>query len=325
MQLNLPITHLLQDSQTILIAGAGGGFDIFAGLPLYFTLREMGKTVHLANYTFTPLELVTRLAVTVNIVPNILVGARPTLPDDFPFNYYPEGYLARWFQQEQQDDITIWMFAKTGVQPLLQSYRTLIDNLGIDALLLVDGGVDSLMIGNEEGAGTLLEDTITLTAARELDLPVKLLACLGFGAENEVSHANALYNMAELARLGAFYGACALTQAMPVYQLYEAACRYVWEQPDHHKSHISTRIVSATLGHYGNHHLYNEAKSFEVFVSPLMSLYWFYNATAVNVRSLLADTLLDTHTFNDAMTKTLKLREMIYTAGASRRHRTIPY
>jgi hypothetical protein len=53
MDLNLPILHLLQDKKNILIAGAGGGFDIFAGLPLYFTLRNMGKTVHLANYSFS--------------------------------------------------------------------------------------------------------------------------------------------------------------------------------------------------------------------------------------------------------------------------------
>ena len=53
MQLNLPILHLLEKSQSILIAGAGGGFDVFAGLPLYFALRDLGKNVHLANYSFT--------------------------------------------------------------------------------------------------------------------------------------------------------------------------------------------------------------------------------------------------------------------------------
>ena len=41
MRLNIPILDQLADSQHILIAGAGGGFDVFSGLPLYFTLREM--------------------------------------------------------------------------------------------------------------------------------------------------------------------------------------------------------------------------------------------------------------------------------------------
>ena len=42
-----PVTNLfyseaarrLETSHRVLIAGAGGGFDVFAGLPLYFALR----------------------------------------------------------------------------------------------------------------------------------------------------------------------------------------------------------------------------------------------------------------------------------------------
>ena len=47
MELNLPLMPLLDDAETILIAGAGGGFDVYAGLPIYFTLKAMGKHVHL--------------------------------------------------------------------------------------------------------------------------------------------------------------------------------------------------------------------------------------------------------------------------------------
>ena len=57
MRLNLPIFDQLESAKSILIAGAGGGFDVFAGLPIYFALRDMGKTVHLANFSFTPADL----------------------------------------------------------------------------------------------------------------------------------------------------------------------------------------------------------------------------------------------------------------------------
>ncbi|MCC2667530.1 MAG: hypothetical protein K0Q72_1, partial [Armatimonadetes bacterium] len=36
--LTLPIFAELESSRRVLIAGAGGGFDIFCGLPLYFGL-----------------------------------------------------------------------------------------------------------------------------------------------------------------------------------------------------------------------------------------------------------------------------------------------
>jgi len=48
-----PFTAKLEDAQRILIAGAGGGFDIFCGLPLYFALTAQGKEVYLANLSFT--------------------------------------------------------------------------------------------------------------------------------------------------------------------------------------------------------------------------------------------------------------------------------
>ena len=182
MDLNLPILHLLRDKQNILIAGAGGGFDVFAGLPLYFTLREMGKTVHLANYSFSRLDIVSHYCTVIPLVPDLMVGATGGVPKTFNAGYYPEGYLARWFLETRGESVPIWMFAKIGPHPLRLLYERLLDALEIDALILIDGGVDSLMIGNEEGAGTLLEDTISLTATRTLDIPT-ILACVGFGAE----------------------------------------------------------------------------------------------------------------------------------------------
>jgi hypothetical protein len=51
MQLNLPIFDRLADCRNILIAGMGGGFDVFSGLPIYFALPERGQRAHLANLT----------------------------------------------------------------------------------------------------------------------------------------------------------------------------------------------------------------------------------------------------------------------------------
>jgi hypothetical protein len=54
MRLNLPIE--LDEKSNVLIAGAGGGFDVFAGLPLSYELRSRGHVVRLFNYSFTDLE-----------------------------------------------------------------------------------------------------------------------------------------------------------------------------------------------------------------------------------------------------------------------------
>lgn len=323
MRLNLPILDLLANSQRVLIAGAGGGYDIFAGLPIYFTLREAGKTVHLANYSFSEIALANVVDALDVLLPDLLAAARGRMRINLP--YYPEGFLAQWFREVRGEEVPVWMFGRPGVLPLTMAYTKLIDHLGgVDALILVDGGVDSLMRGDEVGAGTLLEDTITLTAVEALDIPVKVLACIGFGTEVEeaVDHRNALENMAALAAAGAFYGSCALTVQMPVFQLYEAACRYAWEQPDSQKSHISTRIIPAVHGKFGDYHMYPTDRELGVFISPLMTLYWFYDAAGVLKRSLIADVIRDALTHNEAFSAVMRWRQ---TLKEERPRGRIPY
>ncbi|MBZ0279037.1 MAG: DUF1152 domain-containing protein [Anaerolineae bacterium] len=321
MDLNLPILHHLENSRNILIAGAGGGFDVFSGLPLYFTLRDQGKTVHLANFSFTEFSVLHMITEPEVLVANRVVGARG--PVKIPFPYYPEGYLSRWFAETLNQDVTVWMFPRLGVVPLIEAYTRLVEHLKIDALILVDGGVDSIMRGDEIGAGTLVEDTISLAAADALDLPVKILACLGFGTEVEesVCHHHALENMAALAKDGAFLGGCALTPQMPAFQQFEAACRYVWEQPGHYKSHISTRIIPAVHGEFGDFHLYPDDQGTWLLVSPLMSLYWFFEVGGVVRRSLIVDALRQTHSTTQAMLITGQSRSNL----KMRPRREIPY
>ena len=45
----------LQKNETVLIAGAGGGFDFLCGLPIALELEALGHSVHFANYSFTNL------------------------------------------------------------------------------------------------------------------------------------------------------------------------------------------------------------------------------------------------------------------------------
>jgi hypothetical protein len=322
MKLNLPILDKLDGCERILIAGAGGGFDIFAGLPLYFTLREHGKTVHLANLSFTDLKIASIISQVEVLIPTLLAGAHGGVLR--PFGYYPEGYLSQWFHEVRGEDVPVWMFAKTGVAPLVMAYRDLVAHVGgVDVVILVDGGVDSIMRGDESGAGTLLEDTVSLAAVAELDVPVKILTCIGFGSEVEeaVCHYTALENIAALSQDGAFWGSCSLTPEMDVFRQYEAACRYVWEQPSHARSHINTRIIPAVNGQFGDYHMYAEERRTKILVSPLMGLYWFFDMHAVIGHNLLIDHLRDTHSFDDALKITLQLRQDMQLKP----YRPIPY
>ncbi|MGW6575679.1 hypothetical protein ACWGAN_26430 [Streptomyces sp. NPDC054945] len=50
-----PLFDRLADAESILVTGAGGGFGVYAGLPLALSLMHRGKRVQLANLSFSML------------------------------------------------------------------------------------------------------------------------------------------------------------------------------------------------------------------------------------------------------------------------------
>jgi hypothetical protein len=295
MELNIPVLNQLTSCKHLLIAGMGGGFDIFCGLPIYFELKRRGHHPHLANFSFSHVKSVqhgSRLSPT-------LVGITAQPPQVNP--YFPEFHLARWFEEKHDEAITVWCFHKTGAGPLLENYRLLIEHLSIDGILLVDGGVDSLMRGDEAEKGTLIEDAISLCAVHELtQVSTRLIACVGLGAERDITYAHVFENIAALTQSGGFLGACALLPQMESYQAFEAAVWYVQGQRRQESSVINSSLISAVRGHYGDYHLTEKTNGSRLWISPLMSIYWFFDLDAVAQRNLFLPQLKETQTFREA-------------------------
>lgn len=296
MKLKLPIEDQLSSCKRLLIAGMGGGFDVFCGLPIYFELKRQGREVYLANFSFSDVETFDggiRLTDT-------LVGV--TADYKGLTIYFPELYLAQWFKEKAGEDVTIWAFHKTGARPLLENYRVLVDYLGIDGILLIDGGVDGLMRGDEAATGTLIEDATSLFVVNELrDVPVRLVGCLGFGAERDITYAHVFENIAALTRLKGFLGSCSLVSQMESYQAYEEAVLYVQGKRFQDPSVINSSIISAVRGEYGDYHLTTKTRGSHLWISPLMSIYWFFDLPVVAQHNLYLSQLRETETFLDAV------------------------
>ena len=306
MQLNLPIFEQLSSCQNLLIAGMGGGFDVFCGLPIYFELQRRGQKPHLASFSFSDIiELKDAQRLSKTLV-GVTADCKAWLP------YFPERHLAQWFREKRSEEVIVWCFQKTGAYPLTDNYRALIEHLSLDGILLIDGGVDSLMRGDETQLGTAVEDATSLLAVSELtDVPIRLIACVGFGAEEDIAYAHVLENIAALAQTGGFLGACALTREMEAYQMYEDAVLNVHDQPLQDASVINASIISAVQGHFGNYHLTKKTKGSRLWISPLMALYWFFDLQAVVERNLFLSQFQGTETFRDALFRLMEVRKVI--------------
>lgn len=291
--LTAPFFQELEPAQNVLIAGIGGGFDVFSGLPLYFGLAQAGKRVHLANLSFSrlPPDPESRLT------PSLLRVTAATPGLDW---YFPEKFLAEWFRTRGAD-VSIYCFERTGVRLLLEAYRALVTHLGVDTVILVDGGTDSLMRGDEHGLGTPQEDIASITAVHELDVERKLLVCLGFGIDHfhGVCQAHFLEATAELMRRGGYLGMVSLVEDMPEVRRYREATEAVFAKMPHHISIVSSSILSALAGMYGDHHTTDRTAGSELWINPLMTVYWCFRLAPVAQRILYRDAMLETRSYMD--------------------------
>ena len=299
MSMNIPFFERLTTAQNILISGAGGGFDIYTGLPLYFSLQAYGKNVYLANYSFAKLEETDAKI----IFPGCLkITPETKMPSN---NYFPEKHLATWLANQGQN-IPLYAFEPTGVQPLKNGYEHLIKQHNLDTIILVDGGTDSLMHGDEEELGTPIEDSTSLAAVHQVNVPHKYLTCIGFGIDG-ISHSQFLENVAALTNKG-FLGTANLSLDMPEVKKFVQAVDDANSQMPGNESIICNSIVSALEGHFGKYHRIPRTKKSNLQITPLMSLYWCFELEAVAKQLQYYELMRETETHDQVGQKIAKYR-----------------
>ena len=218
-------------------------------------------------------------------------------------SYFPEGWLARWFQERLGRDVSLWCFTASGVIPYCQSYQYLIDRLNIDAVIAVDGGVDSLLRGDEYSLASPLEDALTLAALSLVTVPQKLLMATAFSAErlDNISHAQVLARTADLTKADALLGVTTLLRSSDEGERFMDAAEYVLEhQQGMHQSVVVSSLLAALRGEFGDQAVNLYTQNTPPWVSPLMTLCWFFDLPEVARQNLYLPRLMNTRTFSDA-------------------------
>ncbi len=283
----LPFLEALQPCQRILIAGAGGGFDVVAGLPLYEYLVAQGKQVWLASLSFSDLTRARGRKMGSYIVE---VDADSGGDDD----YFPERYLSEWLGVGGEY-VPVYSYKAVGPMVMLEIYQQLVKEFDLDTLILVDGGTDILMRGDEPALGTPMEDMCSLAAADMLEVRHKFVVCLGFGVDvfHEVCHHYVLEAIADLTRHGEYLGAFSLTADMPEFQALVEAVDYLCARTPGKESIVMTSVVAAGRGCFGDFHPTERTRDSKLFLNPLMSMYFCFQLSGLARRCLYLDYLKD--------------------------------
>lgn len=294
------ITDLVT-ADNILIMGAGGGYDIYAGIPLMQQLRAAGRTVHLANYSLLPNIAAVHSKEEVSLTARLVCGfkgeiTQHTQRDGKP--YFPEGKLGEYLNEH------IWTFPKCGVDVVSKSLLELRARLGFEQVLLIDGGVDSLMRGDEVGTGTYLEDSVTLAAVHSAGLIKTVLACIGLGTEgvDGLSHSCMLENWSSLVGTKSYLGCQWLDDVSLLEKAYQHAIAGGFSP-----SHITPYIIEAAKGNFGGNPC----------VNPLMATYFFFKAADIWKKNKLNNGMfLASKSFSDVT---------LISRGVEKTRNTVPF
>jgi len=300
----IPFLDRLENAKRVLIAGCGGGFDVYAGVPIALQLMAVGKEVFFANSSFTNLALCggERLGPILWRVD----GQSGELP------YFPEKWLAEWLVARGRP-ARLYAFAKSGVQPLRAAFETVMKRHRIDLMILIDGGTDSILFGDEPGLGSVAEDAVSMVAACAAAGENVLLAAIGFGIDHHhgVSHHSCLENVARLIRDGGFLGAFSVVSGAPEADAFLDLVEYANQRQPQHPSIVCNSIASALRGEFGNHHATNRTSGSELFINPLMAQYWTFEARRVVANMTYAAELATTEQLEDARRVIESAREQL--------------
>ena len=303
-----PLLEQLRQCKRTLIVGAGGGYDVFCGLPIYFWLQSRGHEVGLANLTFSPLQR----------LDGPWYGGGLVLDVDSETvscgNYFPEKYLCEFLEQVGVR-ANVHTILRGGVPQITAAYQEIVDVHHYDSVLLVDGGTDALMRGDEAGLGTPQEDIASIYAANQLSLDHVFLVCLGFGVDSfhGVNHFQFLHAVADLSRAGGFLGTISLLEEWPEVEKYRQACQFVFQQMPHHPSIVNASILDAIAGKYGDVHATRRTEGSKLWINPLMAMYWAFELKSVADRCLYLDRIGEAQTMMDLTIRIEAFRHEIQT------------
>jgi hypothetical protein len=139
-----------------------------------------------------------------------------------------------------------------------------------------------------------------------LSMDKRILAAIGFGVDHYhgVNSCHFFENTSEIIKKydGGFKGVCSVLREWNCFQLFKNACEYTFKQMVMSPSIVSSCIIAAIEGNYGNFHpkeISNRTKSSTLYINPMMGMYWLYSVESVANQLLYLNFIKDSKSMAD--------------------------
>ena len=270
----------IKNSSGVLLIGCEGGFSVLNTLPLYFSIKSQNKPVHFCNMSLPSLKSSTAPVIYYDegisrspVCFEVSASSEFSSSGTKPLEFFPEKYLCEWFQSRFSEPISVFATERTGPHNLSESYKAICRVHGLDLIIVVDAGSDSLMAGDEQEIGGYLEDMLTIFAVNRSGIK-GILCNIGIGCDRHlgISDCSSLRAIAELTLSGGFLGCFSLTKNMPEVGYFIDAVEFVGDRMPR-KNIAGLHVVNALNGQFGNVRIFEDQS--RVFVNPIMAQYYF--------------------------------------------------
>jgi hypothetical protein len=282
-----------QGASRVLCVGIGGGGDVVGALATAECARALGAGAVVGGLTWErrpidpdpgPRRLDEVAGAEVLNEAVALAGPETaTAAGGIPF---AESHMARHLGER-----TVLVDPNPGPARVAAGLADAARRLGCDALALVDVGGDALAHGDEPGLASPLADAVMLAATRHLDPSLRTVAAVfGAGCDGELTPAEVLDRIAEVAAHGGWLGAYGL--APDGVDRLDAAIAAV-------PTEASAMAVRCARGGRGTATIRQGRRTVEL--SPVGGLTFFVDpAVALATAARLADAVVDAESLRDA-------------------------
>jgi len=288
---------LLARSRRPLVLGIGGGGDVVGALATAERCRAHGAEPVVGGVTWErrPIDPLpgpraeAEIEGARRLAPGVLAATGSTLVRESGV-LFAESRMA-----ELLGDETVLVDATLGPAALADGIAGAARGLGADLVVFLDVGGDALAHGDEPGLASPLCDSLLLAAAARLAAPGAaappvLGAIFGVGCDGELTVAEVLERLAEVAAAGGFAGASGLspTVAARLDQAVEAV-----------PTEASAQALRCYRGETGNATIRRGRRTVEL--SPVGALTFYFDvAAAVGSAARLAAAVVDARDLEDA-------------------------
>ena len=238
----------LYEYGNIMIGGCGGGYDIYTSIPIYLDLLKRGHNITMTNVTFTNIDV-------LQTYPQVMKGLWVVTAESAKMikGFHPELSLSIALLKRGISQSIYCVSRSASMEDLCNIYDYIIKKHSIEAILVADGGYDSLLSGTEEELGTPVEDMMTLSSIHTMIQRYKLpayVSSLGLHLEHEIRETDMFESITRLSAHGGLLDCIFLQKDQPHVREY---MNIVMEcQPEN--TIINSQIVAALEGHYGNYY-----------------------------------------------------------------------